>query len=193
MDTERVNKGLLDCGCGFAMDKEADEDLTAGVAAILSPDCAIHKDQKQVEAYLLERLEKAAKDHMGTRKDVDGAKVTRSDGGVNLEMDINDEVVRGNFNMDIKDTEMDDCTDGDCPICMNWIPTNDKKGEYPGAMSRFDNDTEICSACGTGEAMMELSLAGFADAALSNTIYGDWDLWKAGILLQRDLLVVKIE
>ena len=83
--------------------------------------------------------------------------------------------------------------DGDCPICMNWIPTNDKKGEYPGAMSRFDNDTEICSACGTGEAMMELSLAGFADAALSNTIYGDWDLWKAGILLQRDLLVVKTE
>ena len=193
MDTERVNKGLLDCGCGFAMDKEADEDLTAGVAAILSPDCAIHKDQKQVEAYLLERLEKAAKDHMGTRKDVDGAKVTRSDGGVNLEMGINDEVVRGNFNMDIKDTEMDDCTDGDCPICMNWIPTNDKKGEYPGAMSRFDRDedepTEICSACGTAEGFILFHLGD--DDELRDAMCEDWGLWRAAVLIQRDMLKVR--
>jgi hypothetical protein len=92
---------------------------------------------------------------------------------------------------------VDDCTDGDCPICMNWIPTNDKKGEYSGAMSRFNRDrdepTEICSACGTAEAMMELSLVGFEDADLSDTIYDDWTLWKAGVLIQRDLLVVRIE
>jgi hypothetical protein len=41
-----------------------------------------------------------------------------------------------------------------CPRCQdNWIPDNQHPGEYPGAMSRADNRTEICSPCGEREAM----------------------------------------
>lgn len=40
-----------------------------------------------------------------------------------------------------------------CPICDGWIPNNDRPGAYPGALSRKDNKTEICSECGVMEAM----------------------------------------
>ena len=40
-----------------------------------------------------------------------------------------------------------------CPNCGGHIPNNDTPGLYPGALSRKDNETEICSACGVGEAM----------------------------------------
>lgn len=41
-----------------------------------------------------------------------------------------------------------------CPRCQdNWIPNNDRPGEYPGAVSRADERTEICSDCGTYEAV----------------------------------------
>lgn len=41
-----------------------------------------------------------------------------------------------------------------CPRCSdNWIPTNEQPGAYPGAISRADNATEICSVCGQDEAM----------------------------------------
>ena len=40
-----------------------------------------------------------------------------------------------------------------CPTCGGYIPNNDTPGAYPGALSRKDNLTEICSACGTAEAM----------------------------------------
>lgn len=40
-----------------------------------------------------------------------------------------------------------------CPICDGWIPNNDSPGAYPGALSRKDNKTEICSECGVMEAM----------------------------------------
>lgn len=40
-----------------------------------------------------------------------------------------------------------------CPRCEGYIPNNDTPGAYPGALSRLDNKTEICSACGTDEAM----------------------------------------
>jgi len=39
-----------------------------------------------------------------------------------------------------------------CPICKGWIPNNDTPGAYPGALSRRDNKTEICSECGQMEA-----------------------------------------
>lgn len=43
-----------------------------------------------------------------------------------------------------------------CPRCkFNWIPCNERPGEYPGALSRVDNKTEICSACGEDEALMQ--------------------------------------
>lgn len=40
-----------------------------------------------------------------------------------------------------------------CPDCGGYIPNNDRPGAYPGAISRRDNKTEICSACGTREAL----------------------------------------
>lgn len=41
-----------------------------------------------------------------------------------------------------------------CPRCKdNWIPNNAQPAAYPGALSRADNKTEICSACGEDEAL----------------------------------------
>lgn len=42
-----------------------------------------------------------------------------------------------------------------CPRCGGYIPNNDTPGLYPGAMSRIDNQTEICSECGEDEAMLD--------------------------------------
>jgi hypothetical protein len=43
-----------------------------------------------------------------------------------------------------------------CPRCnLNLIPTNDAPGAYPGAMSRADNETEVCSFCGYDEAVKQ--------------------------------------
>ena len=40
-----------------------------------------------------------------------------------------------------------------CPMCKGYIPNNETPGAYMGAISRADNKTEICSACGTREAL----------------------------------------
>jgi hypothetical protein len=40
-----------------------------------------------------------------------------------------------------------------CPTCSGYIPNNENIGAYAGAISRKDNKTEICSACGTKEAL----------------------------------------
>lgn len=40
-----------------------------------------------------------------------------------------------------------------CPRCMGFIPNNDTPGMYPGAISRTDDVTEICSGCGVDEAI----------------------------------------
>ena len=42
-----------------------------------------------------------------------------------------------------------------CPICAGFIPNNETPGAYAGALSRKDNTTEICSACGVVEAMLD--------------------------------------
>jgi len=44
-------------------------------------------------------------------------------------------------------------TDHTCPRCLGSIPNVQHPGAYPGALSRYDNKTEICSACGIDEAM----------------------------------------
>lgn len=66
---------------------------------------------------------------------------------------------------------MIDANDNICPRCGGDIPNTLYKGKYPGALSRVDNKTEICSACGTAEAFEGLSrhLAGKQDAA-----FGGW-------------------
>lgn len=40
-----------------------------------------------------------------------------------------------------------------CPRCKGYIPNNVDIGQYCGALSRLDNKTEICSACGQDEAL----------------------------------------
>ena len=37
-----------------------------------------------------------------------------------------------------------------CPRCLGTLPVG-----YPGALSRVDNETEICSECGTDEAIIQ--------------------------------------
>lgn len=39
-----------------------------------------------------------------------------------------------------------------CPSCGGGIPNNEARGLYVGAISRTDDITEICSACGVQEA-----------------------------------------
>lgn len=46
-----------------------------------------------------------------------------------------------------------------CPKCQGFIPNNETPGAYPGALSREDNKTEICSECGVKEAFAEPSFA----------------------------------
>lgn len=40
-----------------------------------------------------------------------------------------------------------------CPRCLGGIPNNVRRGAYPGALSRTDNKTYVCSACGELEAL----------------------------------------
>lgn len=42
-----------------------------------------------------------------------------------------------------------------CPMCKGFIPNNETPGAYPGAISRRDGKTEICSKCGTLEALAD--------------------------------------
>ena len=51
------------------------------------------------------------------------------------------------------DDEQDDCS---CPRCGGDVPNTAYKGQYPGAVSRVDNETEVCSRCGVEEAMLEI-------------------------------------
>lgn len=43
----------------------------------------------------------------------------------------------------------------ECPRCGGGIPNDRYRGGYPGALSRVDNKTHICSSCGTDEAMYD--------------------------------------
>ena len=43
--------------------------------------------------------------------------------------------------------------DHTCPRCLGGVPTPSERGKYPGAISRTDNVTEVCSECGVKEAL----------------------------------------
>lgn len=47
-----------------------------------------------------------------------------------------------------------------CPRCGHYIPNDDQPGMYPGALSRTDNRTEVCSECGTNEALEQFTGVG---------------------------------
>lgn len=40
-----------------------------------------------------------------------------------------------------------------CPRCGGGVPNDLMKGAYVGALSRTDNETYVCSRCGTFEAL----------------------------------------
>jgi len=63
-----------------------------------------------------------------------------------------------------------------CPRCGGPMPRSGAEGQYPGALSRRDNWTYICSDCGTQEALEDLS--GLGEAAWTGPIY--WDEEKTG-------------
>ena len=44
---------------------------------------------------------------------------------------------------------------GPCPRCGGAVPNAAAPGKYPGALSRYDNETYICSGCGQAEAMWQ--------------------------------------
>jgi hypothetical protein len=54
---------------------------------------------------------------------------------------------------------MSDLRTHPCPSCDGQIPNNERPGAYMGAISRKDNKTEICSACGTREALLPLIIS----------------------------------
>ncbi len=43
-----------------------------------------------------------------------------------------------------------------CPRCGGFIPNSNNIGAYPGALSRYDNETEVCSPCGQAEVFAHL-------------------------------------
>jgi hypothetical protein len=53
-------------------------------------------------------------------------------------------------------TDCPRCSKFVCPRCLGYIPNNTQPGAYPGAISRIDNDTEVCSDCGVEEAIVAL-------------------------------------
>ena len=44
---------------------------------------------------------------------------------------------------------------GPCSRCGEPVPSRENRGQYPGALSRFDNKTYICSQCGQDEALYQ--------------------------------------
>lgn len=46
-----------------------------------------------------------------------------------------------------------------CPRCEGDVPSADRKGQYPGALSRVA-DVEICSLCGEDEALASILTGG---------------------------------
>ena len=46
-----------------------------------------------------------------------------------------------------------------CPRCGHGIPSDEHRGQYPGALSRLDNQTYVCSDCGTKEAMYQYTVS----------------------------------
>ena len=44
-----------------------------------------------------------------------------------------------------------------CPRCGGYIPNNETPGAYPGALSRTDNSTAVCSKCGKIEAVLQFA------------------------------------
>ena len=63
------------------------------------------------------------------------------------------------------------------------------EGKYPGAMSRWDNVSEICSMCGSAEAMSPLLNHDARMLMQASREFDDFELWREGVLLGRPAVV----
>ena len=61
-----------------------------------------------------------------------------------------------------------------CPRCGGYIPSNLNPGAFDGALSRADDDTEVCSPCGTEEAMLDWAASEKAGHYVRGTTKADW-------------------
>jgi histidinol-phosphate/aromatic aminotransferase/cobyric acid decarboxylase-like protein len=61
-----------------------------------------------------------------------------------------------------------------CPRCGGLIPHDHAPGAYPGAISRWDNKTEVCSACGADEGIAQYVAArsGADPATVVHPVFG---------------------
>jgi hypothetical protein len=62
-----------------------------------------------------------------------------------------------------------------CPRCGGMTPNNETPGAYEGAVSRYDNATEICSNCGSAEAVKQFAVGGYRGDGWS--LDGDHSNW----------------
>lgn len=60
---------------------------------------------------------------------------------------------------------------GPCRRCGGGVPDDETPGEYPGALSRRDNRTYICSQCGTEEALFNWQYPGLDLPPLNERVF----------------------
>ena len=89
------------------------------------------------------------------------------------------------FNAESFNWEAHDNPKGFCPICGGYIPNAEHRGQYPGAMSRFDNETEICSLCGSAEALGPMMNDDVRATMQFAVTFSDWEMWRQGVKIGR--------
>tara|TARA_R100000458_G_C8278539_1_gene254980 strand:- start:18766 stop:19044 length:279 start_codon:yes stop_codon:yes gene_type:complete len=70
-----------------------------------------------------------------------------------------------------------------CPICYGDVPSPENVGKYAGALSRFDNETEVCSSCGQMEALAPMCWDDIREQLMEAKKLNFWDGWKSTIVL----------
>ena len=84
-----------------------------------------------------------------------------------------------------------------CPICNGAVPSEEHKGQFPGALSRFDNNEEICSLCGLAEAMTPFFSDEGRELMIMGREYDSFEVWSEGVRLGlpqcRELLIQQKE
>jgi len=80
----------------------------------------------------------------------------------------------------------------DCPLCFRGIPNNEKRGEYIGALSRYDNETYVCSQCGSFEGWVELEKGQRRNIKANKGKY-TWRDWRALVLDQQYKVAVELD
>lgn len=78
-----------------------------------------------------------------------------------------------------------------CLRCGGEVPSPGMAGKYPGATSRWDNQTEICSACGLEEGLIELTAGTYRSGnpilAPTNPVRPWWIICELERLLDKDI------